>query len=340
MSKQTDRQGEPSEAREWFLVGGSDEDEQLMLEAGAREPEQVPSSPVAQQPEPLEAAPWPGPAQPVAAAARCTRCGDSVNPGEDLCPACRQAPVTLGEQPAHQGEEPGDQDGFWIVSGPAQQVEQPVQPSEDSSSPVGQPSLGPASEELLPSPPGPPGQDKVVSGQPEGEHDETRPTIYFEEEPDSAPVGGPRDSSASPPSPGPCSAGGQIAIPGGVRPAPPSSRSGARIVRPADTAAFLVVVRTPRRARRGQIIPLREPRTIIGRGRTATCFLEDPQIDPSHGEVNYESRPEGLAFWVYPVSEKGLVVNGHRVREGTRLNSGDRLRVGDTELVFFQVELQ
>jgi predicted component of type VI protein secretion system len=119
-----------------------------------------------------------------------------------------------------------------------------------------------------------------------------------------------------------------------------AGRTGDGAVTPVDTAAMLVIVQTPQPVRRGQVIPLKEAKTLVGRGRKVGCLLDDPQVDDFHAVLNCERHQDGTAFWVYPVSEKGLAVNGCWVREGTRLHSGDRIRVGGTELVFFQAELK
>jgi len=99
-------------------------------------------------------------------------------------------------------------------------------------------------------------------------------------------------------------------------------------------------VETPHRVRLGQVFSLREAKTAMGRGRKVGCLLDDPLVDDFHAVVNYERRPDEAAFYLYAVSEKGLAVNGRPIGEGTRLRSGDRIRLGCTELVFFQAELK
>lgn len=175
--------------------------------------------------------------------------------------------------------------------------------------------------------------------------EETGPTIPSWKE-GSAEGPGPRGASQEP-------LHDDFGGPGGLTPPPPpppepemrstlvqASRVGDGAVAPADTAAMLVIVQTPQAVRRGQVISLREAKTVLGRGRRAGCLLDDPQVDDFHAVVNYERRPDGAAFYLYPVSAKGVALNGRFASEVVRLHSGDRIRVGSTELVFFQAALK
>ena len=137
-----------------------------------------------------------------------------------------------------------------------------------------------------------------------------------------------------------------------VRPAPPApppaqrnllvelTRVGSGVVAPSDTAGLLLIVRTPRRVRRGQVFSLREARTVVGRGAKVGCLLDDSSVEEYHAVVSYERHEDEAAFFLHPISTRGAQLNGTPVESaGSRLRSGDRIGLGDTELVFFQADL-
>jgi len=107
-----------------------------------------------------------------------------------------------------------------------------------------------------------------------------------------------------------------------------------------QTIGILVVSATPQIVRRGQIVPLRLTRTILGRGLRANCLLDDSHVDDYHAVINQEERPQGSGFYVHAVEGSRLFVNDSPLESSRRLNSGDRLLLGRTELVFLEVGLK
>jgi pSer/pThr/pTyr-binding forkhead associated (FHA) protein len=102
----------------------------------------------------------------------------------------------------------------------------------------------------------------------------------------------------------------------------------------------LVIRDTPQRVRRGQVVALREARTLIGRGRKVHVLLDDPGVSEYHAVINYEQRSSMHCFTLYPLGGRTVEVNGNAVRPAACLRTGDRIRVGSSELVFFQVSLK
>lgn len=71
-------------------------------------------------------------------------------------------------------------------------------------------------------------------------------------------------------------------------------------------------------------------RTVIGRSKDCDLQLVDPNVSRRHAEV----RQEGTAFWLVDLdSTNGVVVNGQRLKRA-KLESGDTITLGSTELVF------
>jgi FHA domain len=74
-----------------------------------------------------------------------------------------------------------------------------------------------------------------------------------------------------------------------------------------------------------------EKRTVlVGRSQECDITIADPNISRRHAEV----RQEGTAFWIVDLgSTNGLEVNGESL-ERAKLESGDTITLGSTELVF------
>ncbi len=69
---------------------------------------------------------------------------------------------------------------------------------------------------------------------------------------------------------------------------------------------------------------------VIGRSKDCDIRLADPNASRRHAEV----RQEGTAYWLVDLdSTNGTSVNGRR-QQRARLESGDRITIGSTELVF------
>jgi len=71
-------------------------------------------------------------------------------------------------------------------------------------------------------------------------------------------------------------------------------------------------------------------RTVIGRSKDNDVQLTDSNVSRHHAEV----RQEGTAFWVVDLdSTNGVEVNGRRVRRA-KLDNGDTITLGSTDIVF------
>jgi Protein of unknown function (DUF3662)/FHA domain len=69
---------------------------------------------------------------------------------------------------------------------------------------------------------------------------------------------------------------------------------------------------------------------VIGRAKECDVQLADPNVSRRHAEV----RQEGATYWVVDLdSTNGMEVNGRRLKRA-KLESGDTITLGSTELVF------
>src|SRR5262249_13057253 len=76
--------------------------------------------------------------------------------------------------------------------------------------------------------------------------------------------------------------------------------------------------------------PVERGRLVIGRSRECDIRLADPNVSRKHAEI----RREGSNFYVLDLdSTNGTEVNGRRARRA-RLEDGDTILVGSSELVF------
>jgi hypothetical protein len=75
---------------------------------------------------------------------------------------------------------------------------------------------------------------------------------------------------------------------------------------------------------------LAKDRTVIGRSRDTDIQISDPSASRRHAEI----RRDGGAYWIVDLdSTNGLEVNGLRTRRA-RLDHGDKITIGSTELAF------
>jgi len=105
-----------------------------------------------------------------------------------------------------------------------------------------------------------------------------------------------------------------------------------------EIMAWLVVTETLS-VRRGEIFALNKLRNDIGRGAGVAIFLNDKKVGHSHAAVKYEVNPAGAPqFVLYDLaSTNGTFLNDQRLSAPLPLKDGDRIRLGDTLLVFKQV---
>ncbi len=90
--------------------------------------------------------------------------------------------------------------------------------------------------------------------------------------------------------------------------------------------AFLYVERGPGM---GQLSPIRQGITLIGRASTAGLRLQHPSISRKHAEVSRRSE----RFFIKDLgSQNGTYVNGVRIEKETELFAGDEIVVGTAQL--------
>jgi FHA domain-containing protein len=82
----------------------------------------------------------------------------------------------------------------------------------------------------------------------------------------------------------------------------------------------------------GRVVPLTTSRVVIGRSRECDVRVDDGNVSRRHCEV----AQEGPTAWTVADlgSTNGTEVNGERIAARQRLDDGDRITIGSTELVF------
>jgi hypothetical protein len=71
-------------------------------------------------------------------------------------------------------------------------------------------------------------------------------------------------------------------------------------------------------------------RVVIGRSKDCDVQITDPNASRRHAEL----RQEGSAYWLIDLdSTNGMTVNGHRTARA-KLDSGDVITIGSTDLLF------
>lgn len=71
-------------------------------------------------------------------------------------------------------------------------------------------------------------------------------------------------------------------------------------------------------------------RVVLGRSRECDVRIDDPNVSRRHAEL----RQEGATYWLVDLdSTNGTQLNGRKITRA-KLADGDRLRLGDTEVVF------
>jgi hypothetical protein len=71
-------------------------------------------------------------------------------------------------------------------------------------------------------------------------------------------------------------------------------------------------------------------RALLGRSKECDVRISDPNVSRRHAEV----RQEGSTYWIVDLdSTNGVLVNGRREKRA-KLDDGDRITLGSTEIVF------
>jgi hypothetical protein len=80
----------------------------------------------------------------------------------------------------------------------------------------------------------------------------------------------------------------------------------------------------------GQEHRIERRRIVIGRSKDCDIQLGDPNVSRRHAEV----RQEGASYWIVDLdSTNGIEVNGRRLKRA-KLEDGDRVTLGSTEITF------
>ena len=80
----------------------------------------------------------------------------------------------------------------------------------------------------------------------------------------------------------------------------------------------------------GQEHAVDRKRVVIGRSKDCDIQLGDPNVSRRHAEL----RQEGTSYWIVDLdSTNGIEVNGRRLKRA-KLEDGDRVVLGSTELTF------
>jgi len=96
---------------------------------------------------------------------------------------------------------------------------------------------------------------------------------------------------------------------------------------PADVALAQEIVTLTLDGKRHEVD---KRRVVIGRSKECDIQLSDPNVSRRHAEL----RQEGSAYWLVDLdSTNGSAVNGHRAARA-KLESGDTITVGSTDLLF------
>jgi endogenous inhibitor of DNA gyrase (YacG/DUF329 family) len=91
-----------------------------------------------------------------------------------------------------------------------------------------------------------------------------------------------------------------------------------------------------------QYIQIKTTRALIGSYVKAHIRLDDQRtIKTKHAKVIYEERDGKKEFSIYPIDDAPLSVNGKIVSSvGIVLKSGDRVKIGSADLIFFHKDLK
>jgi hypothetical protein len=111
----------------------------------------------------------------------------------------------------------------------------------------------------------------------------------------------------------------------------PKVEAGATMVyRPQEAERIEVARESVALTANGQRHEVTKPRVVLGRSTDCDIPLPDPNVSRHHAEL----RQDGTTYWIVDLdSTNGTEVNGERATRA-RLEDGDRITLGSTELVF------
>jgi len=110
-------------------------------------------------------------------------------------------------------------------------------------------------------------------------------------------------------------------------------------------AHFLLIdISPPIKSVRGvpQYFQINQTRTLIGSYVNAHIRLDDPDtVEKKHAKVVYEEKKEQGEFFIYPIGESRVSVNGEVLGlKGKILKNGDRVQIGSADLILFHKDLR
>ncbi|MFO0826862.1 MAG: FHA domain-containing protein [Phycisphaerales bacterium] len=98
--------------------------------------------------------------------------------------------------------------------------------------------------------------------------------------------------------------------------------------------ASLVVIEGPAQ---GAHFPLNQPLVSIGRDDTCTYQVLDPLVSRQHLQIRLDATLGAHIAADYR-SAHGVFINEKQILLDTRLNDGDRIRIGRTTLIYLAVD--
>lgn len=79
--------------------------------------------------------------------------------------------------------------------------------------------------------------------------------------------------------------------------------------------------------------PLGKRTSVVGRDEAAPIQVVDKQVSRKHLQIRLDKKSE--CFYATDMSSRnGVFINGRKIDEETVLADGDRIRIGDTEMLF------
>ncbi len=123
---------------------------------------------------------------------------------------------------------------------------------------------------------------------------------------------------------------------GGTSAQPGANQQTMVLNQPTPALAWLAVLNGPHQ---GHLFPLYVQGTSIGRDAQNDIVLDDSAVSRQHAKVRLEDgKRNSKQFFVYDLaSANGTQVNGQKIVRKA-LSDGDRIRIGETEMVFKAID--
>lgn len=108
-----------------------------------------------------------------------------------------------------------------------------------------------------------------------------------------------------------------------------------RAYTPINIWGWLIVIEGDRR---GDVYPLREDKTDIGRGPSNHIDVNDPKVSDQHARVRVNDEKQ-FVLWDL-ASLNGTFLNGEKLDSATVLQENDRVKVGNTVMILKTIDPQ